>query len=218
MSYIEPVYQGASFTCPHCEVVTGQGWDGPHGLSRSDVYAISSCHSTTCLRKGLWVGKARVTPGIGRDYDLLLVWPLVRKGPKPNTDLSDEIQKDYQEAREVIGSSPRAAAALLRLALQKLMIQLGQPGKRINDDIAALVAAGLKPTVQKAADIVRVTGNDGVHPGQIDTDDEQTVMRLFGLINIIAEDQITQPAEIEALYQELPQDKRDGIENRDDGP
>jgi hypothetical protein len=38
--------------------------------------------------------------------------------------------------------------------------------------------------VQQSLDIVRVIGNDAVHPGQIDlTDDIETATKLFVLIN-----------------------------------
>ncbi len=51
------------------------------------------------------------------------------------------------------------------------MKQLGNPGEDINADIAALVKDGLwADLLQRALDVVRVTGNEAVHPGQTDTD------------------------------------------------
>ncbi|HWS85132.1 MAG TPA: DUF4145 domain-containing protein [Ktedonobacteraceae bacterium] len=88
--------------------------------------------------------------------------------PHPSTDMPEDVAKDFNEARSVFSGSPRSSAALLRLAVQKLCKCLGQSGKKINDDIAALVKAGLTPRVQKALDIVRVIGNNAVHPGEID--------------------------------------------------
>lgn len=44
----------------------------------------------------------------------------------PNEDLSEEIKKDYLEAAIIFNDSVRSSAALLRLALQKLCIQLGE--------------------------------------------------------------------------------------------
>ena len=111
--------------------------------------------------------------------------------------------------------SPRGSAALLRLAIQHLTKELGGKGKDINVDIAALVSNGLPERVQKALDIVRVTGNQAVPPGQIDTDDPKVVGELFVLINLIAEYMITMPNKISTIYSQLPESAREAIEKRD---
>ena len=87
-----------------------------------------------------------------------MVCPSLGGVEQPNSDLDEDIRADYLEAAAVLQQSPRAAAALLRLCVQKLCKQLGLPGKNINDDIAALVTRGLNPEIQKALDIVRVIG------------------------------------------------------------
>jgi biotin operon repressor len=134
----------------------------------------------------------------------------------PNPDLNQDIQQDYKEAASILKKSPRGACALLRLALQKLMVQLGKSGKNLNDDIAKLVKEGLPQKIQRALDIVRVIGNNAVHPGQIDIrDDENTGYKLFELINLIAESMITRAKEIDKLYNSLPEDQRKAIEERD---
>ncbi len=145
-----------------------------------------------------------------------ILYPLAQYEIQPNEDLSDDIKADFNEARTILDLSPRGAAALLRLCIQKLCKHLGQPGKNINDDIAALVAAGLDPKIQRALDIVRVIGNECVHPGTMDLkDDRETAAKLFQLVNRIAYDMITHPKEVDALYNALPADKLDGINKRD---
>ena len=102
------------------------------------------------------------------------------------------------------------------LCIQKLCKHLGEPGANINADIAALVKKGLNPKIQKSLDIVRVIGNEAVHPGQIDiTDKPETAVNIASLINVIADAMITQPKAIEQLYQTLPEDKRQQIDKRD---
>ena len=60
---------------------------------------------------------------------------------------------------------------------------LGEKGKKIDDDIASLVRKGLEPDIQQALDVVRVTGNNAVHPGQIILeDDKATAVALFELV------------------------------------
>lgn len=134
----------------------------------------------------------------------------------PNDDLDDDIVADYNEAASILQKSPRGAAALLRLAVQKLCKQLGEPGKDINTDIGNLVQKGLSPTIQQALDALRVIGNESVHPGQIDLrDDPGTAQALFRLLNKIAETMITEPRQIQEIYDKIPESKKKAIEKRD---
>ena len=104
----------------------------------------------------------------------------------------------------------------MRLSIQKLCKELGEKGKNINDDIGELVKKGLPIKIQQALDYVRVIGNNSVHPGQIDLrDDKETAINLFILINLIAEVMITQPKEVDKLYNSLPQEQKDAIAKRD---
>ena len=144
-----------------------------------------------------------------------LIYPQYSLNAQPNEDLETHIQDIYIEASDIVEHSPRGAAALLRLCVQHICIQLGQPGKNINDDIAALVKAGLDPHIQQALDIVRVIGNDSVHPGIININDNKEVAyKLFELVNLIADTMITNPKKIEDLYNTLPKGKLEGINNR----
>jgi hypothetical protein len=60
-----------------------------------------------------------------------------------------------------------------------------------------------------------VIGNEAVHPGQLDmTDDVATALKLFTLLNLIADDRISEPKRIEELYTTLPEGKRQSIEGR----
>lgn len=58
-------------------------------------------------------------------------------------------------------------------------------GKNISNAIANLVRKGLSPMIQKSLDIVRVIGNEAVHPGVIDLNDNKDIaLQLFQVINI----------------------------------
>lgn len=120
-----------------------------------------------------------------------------------------------EEAASILTQSPRGAAALLRLALQKLCMHLGSKGKNINDDVADLVAKGLPVKVQQALDSVRVIGNNAVHPGQIDTDNPSVAGSLFTLVNLVTDYMISKPNEVAAIYAALPKSAIEAIEKRD---
>ncbi len=105
----------------------------------------------------------------------------------------------------------------MRLVIQKLCAHLGEKGKNIDDDIASLISKGLNPLVQKALDVVRVIGNEAVHPGIIDLkDDRDTALRLFGLVNAIADQMITHPKSVQEMYNQLPPGKLAAIDARNE--
>ncbi len=163
---------------------------------------LSQCYN--CQRIAVWV------------HDRL-VFPPEKAGTQPNSDLPEGVVRDFEEARSILNLSPRGAAALLRLCVQKLCISLGEKGKSIDDDIASLVSKGLNPLVQKSLDIVRVIGNEAVHPGLIDLkDDRDTALRLFDLVNTIADQMISHPKHVNEMYQMLPENKRQAIEARNE--
>lgn len=114
------------------------------------------------------------------------MYPNSGGAPLPNQDLPEDIKADYLEASSILGGSPRGAAALLRLCVQKLCKALGKPGKDINADIKSLVEDGLPLQIQQALDVVRVVGNEAVHPGTLDLNDKpETVAALFNLVNMM---------------------------------
>lgn len=207
--YIAPSRELSAFNCPHCNAFAKQVWyrsglihinrDANQGVA--DNFFTSMC--THCAKPTFW-------------HNAVMIFPAKVTAPSPNVDLPDHIKIDFEEARQIANLSPKGAAALLRLVIQKLCVHLGEPGKDINKDIGSLVKKGLSPKIQKALDIVRVIGNESVHPGQIDlNDDPATTTKLFELINIIADTMITQPKEIDKLFDGLPEGKKEAILRRD---
>ena len=146
-----------------------------------------------------------------------MVYPRNLSADPPNEDLNEEIKSLYNEASKIFPDSPKGATALLRLALQMLLKQIGKEGKNINNDIKELVESGLSSKIQKALDLLRVVGNNAVHPGQIDLDDNSEVAsKLFKILNMIADEMITKPKEIDILYDNVvPAETRGHIAKRD---
>ena len=228
-----PLIDRDVFRCPHCSVVARQNWyslaahhessledsDGKTGLESASKptlgivggrmlvsqdllgVKIANCHN--CESITIWIGDELVYPDIGT-------------APPPNGDLSEAVRADYDEAVSVFSKSPRSAAALLRLGVQRLCAELGVKEKNLNDAIGELVKQGLDPIVQRALDVIRLTGNAAVHPGELDSHTHpKTVYKLFDLLNFIAKDMITRPKEIHEAFDYVSGSKKTQIEQRD---
>jgi hypothetical protein len=208
--YVLPESWLAAFNCPFCHVFSKQSWyymqgsesKSGYGLQlNNNQFLISNCEH--CHSPTIWLEDK-------------MIFPIHSTAEPPNIDLPDDIKNDYEEARMIANQSPRGAAALLRLAIQKLCAHLGQPGKNINADIKAMVQTGLPPKVQEALDSVRLIGNNAVHPGEINFQDDLSIVnKLFKLVNFIANKMITEPKEIAEIYDKLPPDKIEEINKRD---
>ena len=108
----------------------------------------------------------------------------------------------------------------MRLAIQLVCVEKGLPGKDLNSDIGSLAKGGLPIQIQQSLDLVRVVGNNAVHPGQIVIEDnEQNIERFFGLVNLIVDVLIVQPTKINAMFSTLlPAAQQKQIANRDGKP
>ena len=69
-----------------------------------------------------------------------LIYPRTLWMPEPAEDMPDKVKQIYNEAREIEQASPRAAAALLRVALEELLnlIKPKSPGKTLYDRVKYL--------------------------------------------------------------------------------
>lgn len=206
-----PVLAGKAFNCIYCDVYAAQRWFGLLVRTSSSANApglapvpdLTKCLCSQCGKSSFW-------------YKDRMIIPAASTAPPPHTDLPDDCKSDYDEARSVVSLSPKAAAALMRLVIQKLMKKLGESGENINNDIKSLVAKGLPPLVQKALDFCRVVGNNAVHPGEINLDDTPEVAyQLFAMVNFIVQDRISRPKEIEAMFDSLPEGAKEAIAKRD---
>lgn len=217
MKHEVPEVNKTAFNCPHCGAYAKMDWTRL-------IYFMSNRHLDSsmwvskcahCQQLAYWLGQPKPS-----EKDIILkgqmVVPSTTQAPLPHFDMPASVKTVYEEAREVASASPRAAAALLRLAVQQLCIELGEKGNNINDDIANLVKNGLPSQIQKALDILRVVGNNAVHPRELQPDDIMEIaVSLFELVNQIVEETITKPKKMEEIFDRLPKGARDAIEQRD---
>ncbi|VVE46605.1 DUF4145 domain-containing protein [Pandoraea terrigena] len=164
---------------------------------------------------GLNLSKCESCDGIAVWVAEAMIYPELSSCPPPNEDLADDIKADYNEARAIVEKSPRGAAALLRLCLQKLCGQLGYQGLSIDAAIAKLYADKVDPRLIMVMDIVRVYGNNAVHPGELDLrDDRDIAIKLFQLINVLAGELLSTPKQIAAMFGALPEGAKEAAERR----
>lgn len=212
--YVTPSREKEAFTCPHCHTLslmihrrhyhdednTVVVQKGPYNEYLNELF-IARC--VNCGKKIIWINDDYIYPDIIDE--------------EPNPDMPHSVMQLYNEAGTIYNKSPRAACALLRLAIDRLCNELGETDRDINKNIGSLVKKGLPQSVQQALDVVRVVGNKAVHPGVIsfDVDDKGTATMLMHLLNIITERMITEPREIESLYEGLPETVKESITKRD---
>ena len=243
-SYVSVEYGSDGFTCPNCQTYAHQKWTEVHKsnerkpefrlssdlsevreiikfnvfdkeeetidqfdndksvnrYSTDNTMALSTC--SKCSKESLWV-------------DGKIVFPNVSIAPSAHTDMPEEVKEVYNEAKEIHHLSPRASAALLRLALEKLLPLVGAEGKDINNMIGDLVGKGLNKSVEQALDSLRFIGNEAVHPGMIRIqDDKEISLALFRILNFIVQQLITEIREIQSIHDLIPEGKKQGIEAR----
>ena len=189
-TYTAPKFMNSAFNCPHCGAYAHMKWVS----NEPNVYYRAIC--AHCRQYSLWRVPKMDSDGFNIAKEGEMLYPDFGSAPLPSEDMPEDVKKDYEEAAQIFIKSPRGAAALLRLGLQKLCIHLGEEGKNINADIRSLVEKGVfSGQIVKVADTLRITGNNAVHPGQIsDEDFDSLAGNMFSLLNAIVEETITNPA------------------------
>ena len=111
--YVAPSCNANAYNCPHCHAYANQAWgDLMRFIKHANHGAIEGARLGTCIHCHnftIWL-------------DQKMIYPLTSTAPFPNPDLPDDIKQDVEEARQIATLSPRGAAALLRLSIQKMCI------------------------------------------------------------------------------------------------
>lgn len=203
--HVPPKFDTKKFHCPYCQVYAMQQWHDVFAQGRQLCNFVKLSQCAHCNGLCVWLSST----------ETLLHPPLLSMPPHP--DMPEDCVALYHEAQTITNDSPRAAAALLRLLLQKFMAHCGESEKAsINDSIASLVKKGLAEEVQQALDFCRVVGNNAVHPGEISFDDNPDVAtHLFEVVNFLVEEFIAKKKRLQTLYAKLPQSAQASIAKRD---
>ena len=124
--YYVPKFKEDQFNCIFCDVYSSQSWGQLEFESTTDKSGLWYCRCKHCEKVSIWFKESHIIPADA---------PV----PPPHDDMPETCISDYYEARDIVGRSPKAGAAIIRLCIQKLMVELGEKGKNINDDIGNLV-------------------------------------------------------------------------------
>lgn len=209
-----------SYKCPHCGAFAGMEKYEVYLIKCGDHYVLMPEQNVPvggrAISKRFNVVTCRACDNVQFWLGETIIYPVSSSIDEPNEDMPQEVKDLYNEARSVFELSPKAGSALLRLGLQKLCKHLGGKGENINDDIGWLVKQGLPKNIQEALDSIRVIGNNGVHPGEINLDENKDLAAaLFPLMNLIVEKMISDPKKIDEIYKMLPEGAVKAIEKRD---
>ncbi len=209
MQYHPPEYKKLQFHCIYCGVYAAQSWH--------NFYCWNSLHPGYSIHAPLEACLCEHCKNWSYWYNERTIFPSVSPAPSAHADMPQACVADYDEARSIASVSPRAASALLRLALQKLTIALGEKGKNINEDIINLVNKGLPGEILQALKSCRIEGNNVSRPGEIDINDTLEVTHnLFNIINFIIEDRISKSKRIQSIFEQLPESVKKSVEKRDE--
>lgn len=220
MPDVTPSLRASSFACPFCGALAQQTWadcysQNPETGDHADpALSVSECFA--CGGETVW--RRWIESGNGGGWTIergVIIYPVSAKfGPARHEDMPADVAAVYDEASTVASLSPRSASALLRLALEVLLNDLYPEAGDLNTKIGAAVAAGLPRQVQQTMDVMRFNGNQSVHEFRSD-DTPETATTLFNLLNIVVEQLISQPKQLEQLYSGLPEGVRKQVDRRD---
>lgn len=200
-----PIPNTKAIRCPHCycystmqyrevQFSNEQKYIEEGNKRRENKITIGRCDC--CKKKIIWNENGYVYP----DFP-----------PEPaNPDMPQTVKELYDEAGLIFRKSPRAACALLRLAVERLCNELGENKKRLDENIASLTEKGLPNDIIKQLDILRIVGNKAVHPGYIDLDVDSIYVasQLMRMLNKLVERLITDRKQIDFLYDKIPENQK----------
>ncbi|MFC2754323.1 MAG: DUF4145 domain-containing protein [Candidatus Nanogingivalis sp.] len=240
--YYIPKYFGRSFNCPHCRVYSRQEWgylrsrdlndedhdsyteyDGPNFVDLNTGYEYPDSNTKyvgpdplgdICLDDSFAVSRCDHCKEWVLWKDLKIIYPRSITVENPNPDMPEVAKGLYMESAKILQDSPRASAALLRLALQEILNEVVKGGVKnnINKNIGIL-SKEVDEDTWKAMDLIRIIGNNAVHPGEIQVEEENTEY-MYNLLNIIVQKTISNKKHIDDRFKRLPKSIRESINRR----
>lgn len=203
--YYPPKFKAEEFNCVYCGVYSHQAWRSIEFAATTNKLPYEASNCSHCHKLSLWKINSET-----------ILDPIFTTHLPAHKEMPNEIKALYDEALTIIDLSPKASAALLRLAIQNLMPLIGANTGKLDKDIAKLVSEGLPKEIQQALDFCRVIGNNAVHPNELNIDDTPEMAHaMFEMLNFIVEEKIAKPKRVKELFARLPAGALTAIEKRD---
>ena len=219
--YVAPKRFLEVFTCPYCDVTSTQRWYGNnHATSAEELYDEETGETYLRIAGSVisdeffseWLfSKCENCKEIAVWHKDEMIHPFSCPVDEPNQDMPETIKDRYIEAARIVALSPVSAAALLRLALQLLLKEVLQEESsgKIFEDIRKLKNRPIDSSLIRALDIIRISGNESVHPGVLNLNaNKDDALYLFDLLNMICDQFFTQPRKMQEMYEKMPKSKR----------
>ena len=139
-----------------------------------------------------------------------LAFPL-RSGILPAPDMPEDAKEVFNEAQAIIGLSPRAACALLRVSLERIVDWYGEnenvKGFKKSDKLYKKIETiGISQAFQRICNACRLAGNEHAHSGEIDLSGEDSFEiadAMSRMINSMVNTWITPIRESEEVLRKL---------------
>lgn len=180
--------------------------DGSAGENQAYGYEVEALRLSRCMECHeitIWL-------------DQKMVWPDQQIDHRAHEMMPPTAREEFDEAAKVFRDSPRAGCALLRTCLEKICADRGHIKGTLFARAGSLVSEMSSLHGRQAVDIVRVFGNESIHPGKMEANDiAENAERMFDAINLIVEEVYDRPARFSQLFEKLSPSQRREIERRD---
>ncbi|MDM7991360.1 DUF4145 domain-containing protein [Arthrobacter sp. zg-Y877] len=231
-----PIFNSPSFNCPRCGALADQEWlalfgrDSEQGGSFVELgddeviswktgrlirptWTASRCYS--CKDHSIWLGSELVYPS--RE--------LIEPESAPHEDMPADAAALFREAVAVLPFSRRAAAALCRASMERLVKALDPEcaeRTRLDERLIRLEGRVSSSTMQ-LLNVLRHVGNTALHGERdddgtatiyVDEDDETIAETFFLAINTLVDELVTRPRRSQELYKALPSNVREAYERK----
>lgn len=170
------------------------------------VQECPACNEVLVLRRqGTALRSATGVVMVGAPTPFVVVYPLKKQAQTVPVEVPEPYRADFLEARAILATSSKAAAAMARRLLQHVFHDVLKIKKRdLNQEIDEFIATSGAPLyLTQAVDAVRQIGNFAAHPlkfsatGSIvpvdDGEAEWTLEVVFALLDYV----FVQPARLE---------------------